>query len=106
MLLRLNYLGSEKRAAFFQEVPPDVYVLPNRPSFVRGGNDSCEYAWFAWGPKRRRDEGRFAVLGTTSWEERTADRDHSQPATRQEHRPRRRKPRREDQPELRLGGAP
>jgi hypothetical protein len=32
-LLRLNFLGSEDRAAFLQVNAPDVYVLPNRPSF-------------------------------------------------------------------------
>lgn len=48
-LLRLNFLGSEGRAPFFRAHPPSVYVLPNRPSFVGGKTDSCEYAWFAWG---------------------------------------------------------
>ncbi len=34
MLLRLNYLGSDKRAAFWRATPPDVFVLPRRPSFA------------------------------------------------------------------------
>jgi hypothetical protein len=65
MLLRLNFLGSEKRAGFFQRMPPDVYVLPNRPSFARGHTDSCEYGWFVWGPERERVHGRVCVLNTT-----------------------------------------
>jgi len=32
-LLRLNFLGSEDRAHFLTKNTPDVYVLPNRPSF-------------------------------------------------------------------------
>lgn len=48
MLLRLNWLGSQKRVAFLREYPPSVYVLPRRPSFTGGGTDACEYAWFVW----------------------------------------------------------
>lgn len=33
LLLRLNFLGSEERAAWWEKHPADVYVLPNRPSF-------------------------------------------------------------------------
>jgi hypothetical protein len=65
MLLRLNFLGSEKRAKFFQRTPPDIYVLPNRPSFARGHTDSCEYGWFVWGPERERVSGIVSVLDTT-----------------------------------------
>lgn len=32
-LLRLNFLGSDERAEIWEEFPPDVYVLPNRPCF-------------------------------------------------------------------------
>lgn len=39
-LLRLNFLGSQKRAAFLSKNPPDVYVLSERPSFVNGKTDS------------------------------------------------------------------
>lgn len=65
MLLRLNFLGTEKRAKFFQGTAADVYVLPNRPSFAKGQTDSCEYAWFVWGPDRDRAIGRVSVLDTT-----------------------------------------
>jgi hypothetical protein len=66
MLLRLNYLGSAKRAAFMRANPPDVYVLPNRPAFVNGKTDSCEYAWFVWG----MGGGRLRVLAPTPAAER------------------------------------
>jgi len=87
-LLRLNMLGSQDRAPWWEKHPADVYVLPKRPSFCaslkcgakpRGCGwketlyldaprrstcfrcgapvivtltDSCEYAWFWWGPGR------------------------------------------------------
>lgn len=77
MLLRVNYLGSDTRAEFMHTLCPDVFVLPNRPSFrpsKRGlmTTDSIEYAWFLWGeePGRYRSEGRMAVLNTTPKEER------------------------------------
>ncbi|HOZ23681.1 MAG TPA: hypothetical protein PLI83_02720 [Thermomonas sp.] len=61
MLLRLNFLGSQRRAGFFRERCPDVYVLPRRPSFTHGGTDSCEYAWFVWSPVAQT-VGRIRVL--------------------------------------------
>lgn len=71
-LLRLNYLGSDTRSGFMQSHTPDVYVLPNRPSFrpsARGKltTDSIEYGWFVWGPERRT-QGCLKVLKTTSKE--------------------------------------
>lgn len=73
MLLRLNYLGSAKRAPFLRAHPPDIYVLPNRPSFTGKGTDSIEYAWFVW-DKRLGDRtmGRWTVLPCTPKEERQA----------------------------------
>ena len=69
-LLRLNYLGSDKRAEFMRSMCPDIYQLPNRPSFVpseRGKltTDSIEYGWFVWGIPRYRKEGKIKVLATT-----------------------------------------
>lgn len=52
MLLRLNFMGSGERSEFFRKNTPDVYVLPNRPSFVGKGTDSIEYAWFVWGREK------------------------------------------------------
>jgi hypothetical protein len=62
MLLRLNYLASQGRWHFMSAHTPDVYVLPNRPSFTGGGTDSIEYGWFVWG-QERRSEGRVKLLG-------------------------------------------
>jgi hypothetical protein len=69
-LLRVNYLGSDKRAEFMRSMCPDLYILPNRPSFVpseRGNltTDSIEYGWFVWGMPRFRKEGKIKVLATT-----------------------------------------
>jgi hypothetical protein len=59
-LLRLNFLGSQRRTAFWQHHPCEVYVLSKRPSFTPDGKtDSCEYAWFVFGPERER---RWSVL--------------------------------------------
>lgn len=58
-LLRINFLGSQKRAAFHRAHPSDVYVLPKRPSFTGKGTDATEYAWFVWGPGRG---GRWSML--------------------------------------------
>lgn len=66
MLLRLNWIASKKRHAFVREHPPDIYVLPNRPSFTGKGTDSIEYAWFVWG----QGGGRLQVLDLTPLEER------------------------------------
>lgn len=69
VLERLNWLGSDERKEFWQANPPThLFVLANRPSFTaeqvtakvvdlfecevtiggNKGNDSTEYAWFAW----------------------------------------------------------
>ena len=67
ILQRLNFLGSIKRAKFFQKRMPNVFVLPNRPSFTPdGGTDSCEYAWFLWRQlDRNRIVGTIQVLDVT-----------------------------------------
>lgn len=72
MLLRLNFLASGARAPFMRRHAPDVYVLPNRPSFSGRGTDSIEYAWFVWHPGRRRRHGRVEVLPVTPASERAA----------------------------------
>lgn len=49
MLLRINFLGAQKRYKFFFENEPDaLYVLSKRPSFTGKGTDSTEYAWYIW----------------------------------------------------------
>jgi hypothetical protein len=66
LLARLNWL-SGPRAPFLREHPCDVYVLPNRPSFVYGGSDATEYGWLVWGPERG---GRWFLLADTPRAER------------------------------------
>jgi len=67
MLLRLNYMGSAERTPFFKEMMPDLYVIPERPSFDGEGTDSIEYAWFVWmEPElRKRSRGSIEVLDNT-----------------------------------------
>lgn len=74
MLLRLNFLASAERAPFMHRYPPDVYVMPNRPSFSGKGTDSIEYAWFVWHPGKRRKVGRLTVLPVTPRAERASAR--------------------------------
>ncbi len=51
MLLRLNFLGSQKRKPFWDKHPVnEIYVLSKRPSFTGRGTDATEYAWFVWRP--------------------------------------------------------
>lgn len=49
-LLRLNFLGSQKRRPFWQaNRPSHVLVLSSRPCFTGDGKtDSIEYSWFCW----------------------------------------------------------
>lgn len=44
-LLRLNWLASRRRRDLLALLRPDVFVLPDRPSFAFGGSDACEYCW-------------------------------------------------------------
>lgn len=48
MLLRINYLGSQKRATWLRANFPAIYVTPRRPDFTGGGGDATEYAWMIW----------------------------------------------------------
>lgn len=69
-LLRLNWLGSQGRAAFHRRHPADVFVIPRRPSFTpksiggTGGTDRIEYAWFVWGEGRGNRWSILDVEGT------------------------------------------
>lgn len=72
MLLRVNFLGAEKRAEWWrtQKQKPDIYVLPNRPVFTvnkdgKPGVDATEYAWFVWST---HSTGRWFLLDTTDEE--------------------------------------
>jgi hypothetical protein len=71
MLLRVNFLGSEGRAAWLKEHTPNMYILPNRPSYGvnehgRKGTDATEYAWYVWDATRRRGQpGTVQILNLT-----------------------------------------
>lgn len=67
-LLRLNFLASRSRLALYRDIGvPDVYVLPNRPSFSDNGKtDATEYAWFVWDPDyRKKAIGELTILDDT-----------------------------------------
>ena len=79
MLLRLNFIGSEKRHDFMRRCPPNLYVLPNRPSFKgTGETDSIEYAWFTWDMANLHSEGKYTLLDLTPKEERRAEHERLQ----------------------------
>lgn len=53
MLLRINFLGSKKRAKWLRANLPSLAVSPKRPSMGvnkdgKKGTDATEYAWFMW----------------------------------------------------------
>lgn len=66
MLLRLNFLASQKRNAFFSNNMPDIYCLSDRPSFTGSGTDATEYAWFHWGSTHPKHTGLIEMLPLTS----------------------------------------
>lgn len=74
-LLRLNFLGSAKRHPWLQQHQPNVYVLPNRPSFSKNkegkrGTDSIEYGWFHFDTRTPCAQGRIELLDLTPKSER------------------------------------
>ena len=70
MLLRLCFLSSDGRGEWIQENTPDVYVLPNRPSFTGDGKtDGQDYAWMVWRADNTQ-EGKVVILDRTSDKER------------------------------------
>lgn len=76
LLLPVTYNGSAGRCDMFQRDQPDLYLLPNRPCFVKvhttmpngkvriTTSDSSEYAWFLW-PEKPQREGKIRVLNKT-----------------------------------------
>ena len=49
MLLRLAFLESKKRHAFWQKYPlSELYVLSQRPKFINNKSDATAYGWFVW----------------------------------------------------------
>lgn len=72
LLLRLNWLASSKRNQFLSENTPDIYVLPNRPSFsYNGQTDMSDYAWFVWDRNLQQNHGNIYILKTTPTSERS-----------------------------------
>lgn len=70
MLLRLGWLASEERRAYLADATPDVYVLPNRPSFDGCGTDAADYAWMIWSSRARYRPAEIRILRTTPVAER------------------------------------
>jgi len=67
-LVRLGFLASKARLALWTDVGmPDVYVLPNRPSFTGDGStDASDYAWIVIpATDVDRHVGTFRVLAET-----------------------------------------
>lgn len=65
--LRLNFLGAQKRNAFWQEFPARwIFVHSHRPDFRpwrrRGGTDATEYAHFCWQKGAPHEPARVVVL--------------------------------------------
>ena len=79
ILQRLNYLGTASRSWLDQQMP-DIYVLPDRPSFTGKGTDSCEYAWFVWpAGEYHRSAGRVQRLAVTPSAQKLAPETGSEP---------------------------
>ena len=63
-LLRLNFLGSQKRKEFWNKNQPShLFTLSKRPSFTGKGTDATEYAWFVWdrGGYFKRPSGIYVI---------------------------------------------
>jgi len=69
MLLRLNWLASDKRAKWMRANTPSLFVLPDRPSFTGEGGDATDYAWMVWGLP---PPATVTILGRTPLAERKA----------------------------------
>jgi len=65
MLARVGFMETEKRSDLVRKTTPDLYLLPNRPSFVGKSFDSTQYAWWTWPGK-----GRYTMLPYLSKEQR------------------------------------
>jgi len=71
MLLRLNWLASAERCSWLRaNMPSEVYVLPDRPSFDGENTDATDYAWFAWRRGSREQHARLMILETTPLKDR------------------------------------
>jgi hypothetical protein len=75
MLLRINFLASQKRRDFLASTKPGIFVLPNRPTFNGDGADMTEYAWFVFGDERVA--GRIAYCALTPLDEIRRDKERA-----------------------------
>jgi hypothetical protein len=76
LLLPIDFLGSAERQAMFAADMPNVFILPQRPTFIvvnkiadDGGtstttSDAQVYAWLHW-PEVRQPVGQVHMLGLT-----------------------------------------
>lgn len=71
-LLRRNFLASQARWEYLRRDMPAEYCLPDRPKFVNGRSDSCEYAWMVWASEKS-PYGTTHMLDLTPLEERKGD---------------------------------
>lgn len=64
MLLRLNFLGSKDRRAFFEDnMPERIYVHSKRICFTEDGKtDSIEYAHFVWKKGLKLQESKIKII--------------------------------------------
>jgi hypothetical protein len=66
LLLRLSFLSSQGRYSLLKNNVPNVYVLPERPSFAHGTTDKWDYAWFHWDSRKSPNlSGRIVYLQRT-----------------------------------------
>ncbi len=73
MLLRMGFLSTAGRSEFMNRTCPDVYIIPERPSFTANGHtDNAEYGWYLWRVGARRSRGQIAHLAPTPLAERNA----------------------------------
>lgn len=65
LLLRTSWLETQERHPYLQDDMPDIYTLPQRPSFsMDGATDAASYSWFHW-TEKRRSTGRIRLLDIT-----------------------------------------
>lgn len=48
ILQRLDWCATEERHEFMQSTTPDLYVIPEKVSYVNGKTDLRHYAWYHW----------------------------------------------------------
>lgn len=65
LLLRFPYFGSDERAEALRQWCPDIFGLPDRPTFVEGRSDNTVYGWFRWDHARATPFGSIRMLAST-----------------------------------------